>query len=74
MNVTPTLAHANALHWLSLALNIGLTAAAAWASFGFGVRLGGVIVGVLAAVNGAVMCSLLVSGLMERIARLVARR
>jgi hypothetical protein len=63
-----------AVQWLGLALNVGLTATAASMSFGFGVRVGGVFVGVLAAVNGAVMCSLLVSGLMERIARLFARR
>jgi hypothetical protein len=74
MNVTHVVPPLPALQWLGVALNVGLTAAAAWYSFDFGVRVGGVVVGVLAAVNGAVMCSLLVSGLMERIARLAARR
>lgn len=62
-----------AVQWLSMALNVALTAAAAWYSFAFGYRLGGVFVGTLAAVNGAVMCSLLVSALVDRVQRVFAR-
>jgi hypothetical protein len=74
VNTTHVAVQLPAVQWLGVALNVGLTVAASWYSFDFGVRVGGVFVGVLAAVNGAVMCSLLVSGLMERIARLFARR
>jgi hypothetical protein len=44
--------------------------AAAWVSYGFGVQLGGVLMGVVAAVNGAAMGALLASAVLDRLQRL----
>jgi hypothetical protein len=44
--------------------------AAAWVSYGFGVQLGGVPMGVVAAVNGAAMGALLASAVLDRLQRL----
>jgi hypothetical protein len=41
--------------------------AGAWASYDFGVQLGGPLMGVVAALNGAAMCSLLVGALSDRL-------
>ena len=46
--------------------------AAAWLSYGFGVQLGGVPMGVVAAVNGAAMGSLLTSAVLDRLQRYAA--
>lgn len=42
---------------------------AAWVSYGFGVQLGGVLMGVVAAVNGAAMGALLASAALDRLQR-----
>jgi NhaP-type Na+/H+ or K+/H+ antiporter len=60
----------NTLHTLrqfGAALNLALTLVVAWQSYLFGEQLGGPFIGVVAAVNGAAMCSLLISGLVDRL-------
>jgi len=57
---------ARALAW-TLATAAG--GAAAWISYGFGVQLGGVLMGVVAAVNGAAIGALLASALLDRLQR-----
>jgi hypothetical protein len=42
--------------------------AGAWFSYDFGVLLGGPLMGVVVAINGAAMCSLLASALLDRLA------
>jgi hypothetical protein len=42
-------------------------AAGAWYSFGFGVQIGGVAMGFVAAANGAAMASLLASAVLDRL-------
>ena len=58
-----------ALAWV---FSIAAGAAAAWASYGFGVQLGGAWMGVVAAVNGAAMGALLASALVDRLQRCAA--
>jgi hypothetical protein len=48
-------------------------AGGAWFSFRFGQQIGSPLVGVLAAVNGAVMCALMTSALLDRLSRLRRR-
>ena len=52
---------------MALATNIALTLAAAWSCFVFGTRAGGPLMGTVAAINGAVMCSVLIGALTERL-------
>jgi hypothetical protein len=68
--------HANALHLLrplGVTINVVATLIVAWYSFLFGQQLGGPFMGVVAAVNAAAMSSLLISGLLDRLAT-AARR
>jgi hypothetical protein len=63
--------HGNTLHLLrqlGVAINLVATIVVAWYSFLFGQQLGGAFIGVVAAVNGAAMSSLLISGLLDRLA------
>jgi hypothetical protein len=55
------------LRQLGVAINLAATLVVAWHSFLFGQQLGGPFIGVVAAVNGAAMCSLLISGLVDRL-------
>ena len=55
------------LRKLGAGLNIAATLFVAWSSYGFGQQMGGPFMGVVAAVNGAAMCSLLISGLVDRL-------
>jgi hypothetical protein len=50
--------------------------AGAWISYDFGLLLGGPLMGVVAAINGAAMGALLTSALLDRLGRLgrIARR
>jgi hypothetical protein len=60
--------HDNTLHLLrqlGVAINLVATLVVAWYSFLFGQQLGGPFIGVVAAVNGAAMSSLLISGLVD---------
>ena len=68
--------HDNALHLLrhvGVAINVAATLAVAWYSFLFGQQMGSPFIGVVAAVNGAAMSSLLISGLLDWLTT-VARR
>jgi hypothetical protein len=56
------------LRQLGVAINLVATLVVAWHSFLFGQQLGGPFIGVVAAVNGAAMCSLLISGLVDWLA------
>jgi hypothetical protein len=47
--------------------------AGAWYSYDFGVLLGGPLMGVVAALNGAAMGALLVSALLDRLGRIGRR-
>lgn len=60
------------LRALAWAFSIAAGAAAAWVSYGFGVQLGGAWMGVVAAVNGAAMGSLLASALVDCLQRCAA--
>ena len=53
------------LRQLGVAVNLAATLVVVWYSFSFGQHLGGPFMGVVAAVNGAAMCSLLISGLVD---------
>jgi len=53
-----------ALEWAAVGV-AGL--AGAWASYDFGMQLGGPLMGVVAALNGAAICSLLVGALFDRL-------
>jgi ABC-type Fe3+-siderophore transport system permease subunit len=53
------------LRQLGVAINLAATLVVVWYSFLFGQQLGGPFMGVVAAVNGAAMCSLLISGLVD---------
>jgi hypothetical protein len=53
------------LRQLGVATNLAATLVVAWYSFLFGQQLGGPFMGVVAAVNAAAMCSLLISGLVD---------
>ena len=55
----------HALRQFGVAINLAATLVVAWHSFLFGQQLGGPFMGVVAAVNAAVMCSLLISGLVD---------
>jgi hypothetical protein len=50
---------------LGVAINLVATLIVAWHSYRFGQLLGGPFIGVVAAVNGAAMSSLLISGLVD---------
>jgi hypothetical protein len=63
-----------ALQGIGAALTLAGTAAGAWFGFEFGLRAGGALVGVIAALNCAVMSGLLADGLIERVRRLTPRR
>jgi hypothetical protein len=68
--------HDHTLHLLrslGVAINLAATLVVAWCSFSFGQQLGGPFIGVVAAVNGAAMSSLLISGLLDWLAT-AARR
>ena len=68
--------HDNTLHTLrqfGVALNLAVTLVVAWYSYLFGLQLGGPFIGVVAAINGAAMSSLLISGLLDWLTT-VARR
>ena len=58
---------------LGVAINLAVTLVVVWYSFLFGLQVGGPFIGVVAAINGAVMSSLLISGLLDWLAA-VARR
>lgn len=60
------------LRALAWAFSTAAGAVAAWVSYGFGVQLGGAWMGVVAAINGAAMGSLLASALVDRLQRFVA--
>jgi hypothetical protein len=51
------------------AVNLAGAAVGAWASWGFGLRIGGVLMAVVAALNGALICALLVNALFSRLWR-----
>jgi hypothetical protein len=55
---------------------VGLAAAAAgaWVSFGFGMQIGGPLIGTLAALNGALMGALLWSAVRDGLRRLLPPR
>ena len=53
------------LRQLGLAVNLAATLVVTWYSFLFGQQLGGPFMGVVVAVNGAAMCSLLIGGLVD---------
>jgi hypothetical protein len=53
------------LQWLGMGINLAATLVAAWYGFSFGHRLGGAFIGVIAAVNGGVMATLLTSALLD---------
>ncbi len=53
------------LRRIGVAINLAATLVVVWYSFLFGQQLGGPFMGVVAAVNGAAMCSLLISGLVD---------
>ena len=53
------------LRQLGVAINLAATLVVAWVSFLFGQQLGGPFMGVVVAVNGSAMCSLLISGLVD---------
>ena len=62
--------HDHTLHFLrqlGVAINLAATLVVAWYSFSFGQQLGGPFIGIVAAINGAAMCSLLISGLVDRL-------
>jgi hypothetical protein len=53
------------LRQIGVAINLAATLVVVWYSFLFGQQLGGPFMGVVAAVNGAAMSSLLISGLFD---------
>jgi hypothetical protein len=53
------------LRQVGVAINLAATLVVVWYSFSFGQQLGGPFMGVLVAINGAAMCSLLISGLVD---------
>jgi hypothetical protein len=53
------------LRQVGVAINLAATLVVVWYSFLFGQQLGGPFMGVLVAINGAAMCSLLISGLVD---------
>ena len=55
------------LRRLGVAVNLVITLVVTWYSLLFGQHLGGPFMGVVVAVNGAAMCSLLISGLVDRL-------
>jgi hypothetical protein len=61
------------LRLLGVAANLAATLVVAWHSYLFGQQLGGPFIGVVAAVNGAAMSSLLISGLVDRLTSTAAR-
>ncbi len=63
--MSPRIVHA--ARRMALAVNIALTLAAAWSCFVFGTRAGGPLMGTVAALNGAVMCSVLLGAIAERL-------
>ena len=68
--------HDRTLHLLrplGVAINVAATLVVTWCSFLFGQQLGSPFLGVVAAVNGAAMSSLLISGLLDRLAAVVRR-
>jgi hypothetical protein len=70
------MARGNTLHMLrqlGVAINLAATLVVAWYSYLFGQQLGGPFIGVVAAVNGVAMSSLLISGLLDWLTA-VARR
>jgi hypothetical protein len=62
------------LRQLGVAVNLVATLVVAWYSFLFGLQLGGPFMGVVVAVNAAVMCSLLISGLVDWLTGAAGRR
>jgi hypothetical protein len=66
MTTTASEAAMPPLRWFALGLNLAATAAGAWLCFDFGARAGGGLIGVMAAINGAALCSLLTSALADR--------
>lgn len=54
------------LVWTLMALT---AAAGAWLSFDFGARIGGALMGLVAAFNGALMCLLLTGTVVDAVAR-----
>jgi hypothetical protein len=44
----------------------------AWSSYGFGASVGGVLMGIVAAANGAAICVLMTSAVLDRLARIVS--
>lgn len=68
--------HDNTMHALrqvGVAVNLAATLTVAWHSYLFGQQLGGPFIGVVAAVNAAAMCSLLISGLVDRLTEIRRR-
>lgn len=51
------------------ALNLVGAAVGAWASWDFGLRIGGVLMAVVASINGALICALLANALFVRLWR-----
>jgi hypothetical protein len=69
--------HDDTLHLLrplGVAINVAATLIVAWYSYLFGQQLGGPFIGVVAAVNAAAMSSLLISGLLDRLAAIARRQ
>jgi hypothetical protein len=69
-NVRPSIGIARLATW---AVTSAAAVAGAWFSYGFGAQLGGVLFGFIAALNGAVICSLLVSSILDRFAKRAPR-
>jgi hypothetical protein len=69
-NARPSIGLAQGARW---AVTAAAAVAGAWFSYGFGAQLGGVLFGFIAALNGAVICSLLISSVLARFTRRAPR-
>lgn len=65
-DLRPSMNPARAASW---AISGCAALAGGWFSYGFGSQIGGVLLGVVAALNGAVLCSMLASSILARVMR-----
>jgi hypothetical protein len=61
---------AGALQWTAWLATLAAGVVGLWYGWAFGVRLSGTLLGVVLAVNGALLCSMVADALLERVARL----
>jgi hypothetical protein len=61
---------AGPLQWGAWVLTLAAGVVGLLYGYAFGVRLSGTLLGVVLAVNGAVLCSMVADALLERVARL----